>query len=153
MAMKQIKKSPLGLVALVLGMIAFASAVLPLWLSQIDPPPRPSLEEVVVDTALKIKDEVVGKLRVTKSENAAPSEPAMAFDWREDLDIVSAVLSVTAILLAVISFVKREDLRIYGSAVALGGAALAWQYLMMALAVIFIAILIGAVLFKLDFLG
>ena len=68
------------------------------------------------------------------------------FDWYGNLGAVSAALAVGAIVLGVLSFVRREDLRVCGGAVALGGAALAWHYLMIALIVIAVAVFLGLLL-------
>ena len=51
-----------------------------------------------------------------------------------------------AIILAVVSFIRREDLRVGGSAAALGAGAIAFQFLAMALMAIVAVILIGVVL-------
>lgn len=139
------RKNPFGLAGLAVAMVAFALAVLPPWLSQINQPPPQPIEDFIADTAAKIKDRMVAKLDIQKSTPAETSRDS-GIDWGQHLSIASMVLAVGGIFLAVFSFIRREDRRICGSAVALGGAALAWQYLMMALAVIFIAIIIGAVL-------
>ena len=56
-----------------------------------------------------------------------------------------------AILLSVVAFVRHEPIRMVGGAAALGGCALALQYLVIAIGAIVIAIILAAVLNGLDF--
>jgi hypothetical protein len=51
-----------------------------------------------------------------------------------------------AIILSVVSLALHEPLRVAAGGVILGGAALAFQFAMLAIGAIFIAILIAAVL-------
>lgn len=140
------KKASFGLVALILGMVAFAGSVGHFWLGPIDAPPK--LEDTIADEAVKIRDRVVAKLKGDTS-----SSTSAASDWEADRTALAAIActSVLAILLSVIAFVRHEPLRIVGSAAVLGSSALALQYLVIAIGAIVFAIILAAVINGLDF--
>ena len=142
----QTSRSTFGLVGLVVGVVAFGLALAHFWAGPFSP--KPPREEVVAEKAVKIRDAVVAKLK--GEEKAAPAR-AQAFDTDRVVTISTIVASFLAIVLAVVSYIRREDKRISGSAVALGGVALAVQYLAVAIGAIVLAILVAAVLSKLDF--
>jgi hypothetical protein len=70
---------------------------------------------------------------------------------RARVRVATIVAGLLAILLAVGSFVRREDPRLAGSAAALGGGAIAFHFFVMALGIIVAAILIGALISALGF--
>jgi len=133
-------------VGVVVGVVAFGLALAHFWAGPFSP--KPPLEEVVAEKAVKIRDAVVAKLK--GDENTAPAQ-AQSFDTDRVVTISTIVASFLAIVLAVVSYIRREDKRVSGSAVALGGVALAVQYLAVAIGAIVLAILVAAVLSKLDF--
>ena len=137
-----------GLVALFFGMLALTGSVGHFWLGPIETPP--ALEDTIADEAVKIRDRVVARLKgdVTTSERISSR-------WGADRIALTSIagLGVLAILLGVVGFVRHESVRVVGSAVALGGSALALQYLIIAVCAIVFAIILGAVLNGLDFGG
>jgi hypothetical protein len=137
------KRSVLGGVGLFAGIVAFALAVLPFW---IDEPAESnqSLGDIIAEKTVELGEKAVTTLTIRSGEPQAAARSG--FDWYGNLGTFSAVLAVSAIVLGVLSFVRREDLRVCGGAVALGGAALAWHYLMIALIVIAVAIFLGGLL-------
>lgn len=142
----QSTQSTFGFVGVVVGVVAFGLALAHFWVGPFSP--KPPLEEVVAEKAVKIRDAVVAKL---KGEEKATPAQAQSFDTDRVVTISTIVASFLAIVLAVVSYIRREDKRVSGSAVALGGVALAVQYLAVAIGAIVLAILVAAVLSKLDF--
>lgn len=142
----QSTQTSFGLVGVVVGVVAFGLALAHFWAGPFSP--KPLLEEVVAEKAGKIRDAVVAKLN--GEEKSAPAQ-AQSFDIDRAVTITTIVASFLAIVLAVVSYIRREDKRVTGSAMALGGMALAVQYLAVAISVIVLAILVAAVLSKLDF--
>jgi len=69
---------------------------------------------------------------------------------RIDLDhgvrIITSDVGGLALILGIVCFAKREPLRVGGGAAFLGGAAIAFQFAVIALGAIVLAILIGTVL-------
>jgi hypothetical protein len=135
-----------GLVALVLGMLALTCSVGHFWLGPIEPPPL--LEDSIADQAVKIRDKVIGKL---KGVDTPPDVFRKSWDADQVAMATIAGASLLAILLAVVGFVRHEPIRMVGSAAALGGSALALQYLVIAVCAIVCAIILAAVLNGLDF--
>lgn len=134
------------LIALVLGMVALSGSVGHFWLGPIEPPPK--LEDSIADHAVKIRNKVMAKL---KNEDV-PKETYQR-TWNADQVAMASIagISVLAILLSVIGFVQHEPVRMAGSAAALGGSALALQYLVIAIVAVVFAIILSAVLNNLDF--
>ncbi len=131
----------LGIVGTVLGMVALSVGVMHFWAGPIEPPPP--LETVVADKVVKIRDAVVAKLGGV--EYVAEAE---APDWGPDrlLTLATLAVALAAIALGTASYIRRESIRVSGSAVLLGGAAIGIQYLGLAIGLIFFAILIAAVI-------
>jgi hypothetical protein len=132
--------------AVVIGVVAFGLALVHFWAGPFSP--QPPIEEVVADKAVKIRDAVVAKL---KGEEKASLAHTQSFDTDRVVTIATVVASFLAIVLAVVSYLRREDKRFSGSAVTLGGVALAVQYIAVAIGAIVLAILVAAVLSNLDF--
>lgn len=135
-----------SIIALLFGMLALTGSVGHFWLGPIEPPP--SLEDTIADQAVKIRDKVVSRLK----GGEAPVR-TVASDWGPDRIAMAAIAitSLLAIFLSVIGFIRHEPIRVVGSAVVLGGTALALQYLIIAIGAIVVAIILGAVLNGLDF--
>lgn len=135
-----------GIAGMLLGGLALLVAVMHFWLGPIEPPEP--IEISVADTAVAIRDAVVARVRGEEAEGVVVERA-----WGPDrLVEASAMLAATiAIILGFIAFVRREDLRIGGSAAVLGSAAIAFQFLTIALGLLFFAILIGVVLSRIGF--
>jgi len=142
----QSMRSTFGVVGVVVGVVAFGLALAHFWAGPFSP--KPPLEDVVADKAVKIRDAVVLKL---KGEESVAPATAQSFDADRVVTISTIVASFLAIVLAVVSYIRREDKRVSASAVALGGVALAVQYIAVAIGAIVLAILVATVISKLDF--
>jgi len=133
-----------GYIGIAAGSIAFMLALVHFWAGPFTP--QPTLEQTVAEKAVAIKKATIAAL---KGEN---TEPAMKNKMNTDklLDLVTAVLGGLAIILGVISFARADPIRIAGGAAILGGAALAFQFVILAIGAIVLAIVIAAVLSQLD---
>lgn len=139
-------RSSFGLVGVVAGVIALGLALVHFWAGPFNP--KPPVEEVVAEKAVKIRDSVVAKL---KGEEKPASFQAQTFDTDRVIAISTIVAGFLAVVLAAVSYIRKEEKRVSVSAVALGGGAIALQYLAVAIGAIVLAILVAAVLSKLDF--
>ena len=139
---EQLKKpSPFGLVGVILGFVALGVALAHFWLGPIEP--APALEDLVADKAVKIKKAVEARLR---GEVLDRNTVSASFDKDELIRATTIGAAFIAIVFAVVSFIKREDLRVSGSAIGLASGAIAFEFAALALGVIVAAILIGVVL-------
>lgn len=105
--------------------------------------PQPSLEKTVAEKAVAIKDATIAALKGEKLEEEVP--PAQ-IDLDRGLHIATAVMGALAIILGVLGYATNESLRVAGGAALLGGIAMAFQFAVMALGAIIMAILIVAVI-------
>lgn len=133
--------SPIGFFGITVGAAALLMAIVHFWAGPFSP--QPSLEESVAEKAVAIRNATIAALKGEKAEQkAAPSR----FDLDRGLQIASSVLGGLAMILGVVSFAKSEPFRVGWGAAFLGGAAIAFQFVVIALSAVFLAILIGSVL-------
>jgi hypothetical protein len=135
------KSSTIGFVGIAVGAVALLVAVIHFWAGPFSP--QPSLEKTVAEKAVAIKNATVAAL---KGKEIAEEPTVRKIDLDQGVRIATSVLGAVAIILGVVSFAKREPLRVGGGAAVLGGAAVAFQFAVIALGAIVVAILIGAVL-------
>lgn len=134
-------KGTVGLVGVVLGSLALCATVLHFRAGPLEPPEP--VEVAVADKAVKIRDAVVAKLK-GKEYEAGRAEN----HWGPDriAEVSTIAVALVAIILGVIAYGCHESVRMSGTAAVLGGAAIGFQYLGLAIGLIFIAILVAAVL-------
>lgn len=134
-------KNTLGIIGTSFGLLALAITLIHFWAGPFDT--QPSLEEVVADKAVGIKNRVLSKITGDKSVKVAPSRE---YSIGDIIDVGTIVCSFLAIMLSVISFIKREDKRASGSAAILGVGAIGFQLFTVVLGTIVVVVLVVAVL-------
>jgi hypothetical protein len=135
------RKSTIGFFGIGIGAIALLMAIVHFWAGPVTP--QPSLEKTVAERAVAIKNATIAALRGEKVEEQAATH---RIDLDQGLRLATGVMGGLAVILGVVGFAKRESLRVAGGAVFLGGAAIAFQFVIIALGVVLLAILIVAVL-------
>jgi len=70
----------------------------------------------------------------------------MSMDTDKILNLGTAILGGLAIILGVLSYARKEPLRVAGGAAVLGAGAIAFQFAAVALGIIVLVILVSAVL-------
>ncbi|MDF1693645.1 MAG: hypothetical protein P1U47_14790 [Zhongshania sp.] len=77
-----------------------------------------------------------------------PNQEVFVVNWDADriADVVTAVLGGFALILAVISLINKEQIRVSGGAAALGFSAIAFQFIAMYAMALLVVILIAAAL-------
>lgn len=134
-------RSTIGFIGIAVGATALLVAIVHFWMGPLSP--QPSLERTVAEKAVAIKNATIAALKGEETEeNAAPRN----IDLDQGARIATSVLGGLAVILGVVSFAKREPLRVGGGAAFLGGAAIAFQFAVIALGAIVLAILIAAVI-------
>lgn len=135
------RKPALGWFGIVLGSVSLILALVHFYAGPFSP--QPTLEQSVADKAVAIKKATIAAL---KGEEAEPKLTKRPFDVDQLIQISIAVLGGLAIILAVIGFAKKESHRVAVGAAGLGIAAIAFQFLTIALGAIIFVILVAAVL-------
>jgi len=133
-------KSNLSFIGIGLGSVALLLAIVHFWAGPFSP--QPSLEQTVAAKAVSIKQATIAAL---KGQQAPPPQ-SHSIDADQMVSIGTAVLGGLAIIFGVIGFAKKEPRRVAGGAAVLGGSAIAFQFAVVALGAIVIAILIAVVL-------
>ena len=133
--------SRVGFIGIAVGAVALLMAIVHFWAGPIST--RPSLEQSVAEKAVAIKNATVAAL---KGETIEEKAAARSIDFDQGIRMATGILGGLALILGVVSFAKSEPFRVGGGAVFLGGASLAFQFAVIALGVIALAMLIGAVL-------
>ncbi len=127
-----------GLVGIIVAFLGLAGAIFGPLAFEVQRPPPKQLSDVLADTAVKIKD------RITKSEAATPPPPQT--DWRVVAIITASALGFIGAAFGKASWIRREDLRVSGAAVAIGVTAIAFHYIMAAIGVAIVCIIVGWIL-------
>lgn len=145
-----VRKPPrVGAIAIVFGGMALMLAIVHFWSGPFSP--QPSLETTVAEKAVAIRDATMAALKGEEAKNAAATNVRSNWDLDKVARLATGVLAGLAIILAVVSLALHEPLRVAAGGVILGGAALAFQFAILAIGAIFVAILIAAVLGELGF--
>lgn len=126
-------------VGLALGALALLVAIGHFWFSSAAP--TPALEHRIADKVVAIRDATVDRLA---GREQAPEQPR--WDSYQLVVTATSILGTLALVLAVIGFVRKEPPRACIGAAALGGAAVAFPFIIGALGAIIILVAIAAVL-------
>ena len=144
--LKTTESSMYGMLSVVLGFLAFAAVVGHFFVGPLDPPPP--IEVSIADKAVDIRDATVAALKGEEYEAKQHVRPKTLDDY---LTYAFIALAVIAILMSVIGFVRQERLRPGIAGAALGGLAIAFQFATMVFFGLLFAIVLAAVIDKLDF--
>ena len=137
-------RSTIGFIGIAVGATALLVAMIHFWAGPFSP--QPSLERTVAEKAVAIKNATIAAL---KGEEIEETTAPRRIDLDQVVRIATSVLGGLAVILGVLSFAKREPLRVGGGAIFLGGVAIAFQFAVIALGAIVLAILIAAVISQL----
>jgi len=138
-----------GLLALSFAMLAFALAFLTDWSSYLAAPAPKTMVQSATDAAagaaVAMKDRVAGWFEEAPAVVASAPEAVAAIDWNKRGKGISVLLAVSAILLATLGFVRHEPGRLIASALALAGAALAYQFVLKGLVAMAAGLIIAGI--------
>lgn len=140
-------RSTFGFIGIGAGSIALMLALLHFWAGPFSP--QPTLEQVVADKAVSIRDATVAALR---GESAPEPERVSRERNMDDVArIATAFLGGLAVILAVVGIARKEPVRVAGGAAVLGVGAIAFQFAVVALGVFVIVTLVSVVLGEIGF--
>lgn len=138
------KRAILGEVGLTFALLGLAAAVMSPWIiGAIKPDPKP-IDEAAVEVALKIKDRLIAKAK--GEEYIPPVEPETGFDFAKWYPACTITLGLCGICLGVGGFCRNENVRITGSSVTVGLAAIVFQYFLLLAAALIFFMLVGLIL-------
>lgn len=136
----------ISLGGIAVGGIALLLAVVHFWGGPFGQPK--SVERTVAETAVAIRDATVAALKGEEIEERAPER---SFDIDRALMLSASVLGGIALILGVVGYAMGEPARAAGGAAILGAGAIAFQFAIVALGAIVLAILVAAVIGELGF--
>ncbi|NNC88435.1 MAG: hypothetical protein HKN82_08260 [Akkermansiaceae bacterium] len=140
------KKRTIGIIGIVAGFLALASAFLSPWIQDaIDPPAKP-IEEAAVDFAARLAEAAKAKL---KGEEYVPATDAEPLPSRFLVPGIIG-LGMLAAGLGILSLIKSEPRMVGSGAIALGVSAAVVQWSIMIAGVIIFLLIVFAVM---SFLG
>lgn len=135
------QSSKFGFIGIAIGSLALLLTLVHFWAGPFSP--QPTLEKTVAEKAVAIKKATIAAL---KGEEQQVPVRQSSMDTDKMVSLATAVLGGLAIILGVFGYAKKEPLRVAGGAAVLGGSAIAFQFAVLALGAIVLAILIAAVL-------
>jgi hypothetical protein len=136
------RRSLFGAVGLLFAFLGLAFAVLPPFADQMmQPPPKPLKQEIA-----EVGAELIKKLKEDVKPALQQPPPAKQLSWPVVFLVVATAGGLVGIVLGVISWIRREDHRISGTAVAVGVGAITWAYLLVGAAILLGLLLLFAIL-------
>ncbi|AQZ93409.1 hypothetical protein ACFSB1_12130 [Halopseudomonas phragmitis] len=134
------RKSTISFLGIGVGAVALMLALVHFWAGPFSP--KPSLEQVVAEKAVSIREATVAALK----GEVAYSHSSKNYDTDWVVSLATAILGGMAVILAVMGVALKEPVRVAGGAAVLGVAAIAFQFAVLALAALVVVILVSAVL-------
>lgn len=142
------KITRVGILGLALGLVSLAAAALTPWIIDLLEPEEPPSDEVVVDIAIRLKERMTAKL---KGEEFVPAPPSEGSNLVKAYSGGVVVGGLIAIGIGVAGLVLQHDRRLNTAAIAVGGSAIVFQYVLLLAAVIIAVLLIGLIVSALSF--
>jgi hypothetical protein len=133
----------LALCGLILAVLGLGFAIARPYIAEVllpppPPEPRPKVSEVLADAGVRFVDRMLEKVRGRAAAPKAepPLKPRLPErPWLLYLSVFSTSLGLVGALSGAIGWIRREDSRLAGSAIAVGALAVAWVYIVAALVI------------------
>lgn len=135
------KRSIFGWAGILLGIVAFAAALLPSKMLPLVVSGKP-IEQTVIDKARELRDRAAAIVQ----GKSAPAPAPKPLDYKAVAKNGAVLLGGAAFVLGILGFVRHEDLRPAIGAALFGIAALAFEQLMASL-FMFVAIVLVMIFF------
>ncbi|MCU0719842.1 MAG: hypothetical protein MUC83_09070 [Pirellula sp.] len=114
------------------------------WILNSISPPTKTIDEVAVDVAVNIKDRLVAK---AKGQEFVPeSKNDVTPSLRRWYPPTTIGIGLLGMCLGIVGFIRHENTRMSAIAVAVGLAAILFQYFLLLAAAIILILLIGVIL-------
>ena len=135
--MEATRKMKFSTMGLILGALALLLAIGQFWFTAASP--KPALEDRVADKVIAIRDATLDRLAGREKEAPEPQ-----WDSYQLVMAATSVLGSLALILGVLGYVRKEPTRACLSAAALGGAAVAFPFVVGALGAVIVLVAIMA---------
>jgi hypothetical protein len=147
-------KRYIGIIGLVIGVVAVGIAIFQGNIRDVVSPPETevqderSIKELAVEAGKKM---LVDKLR-EKQTDPMPQRPSLSekngffsgvSEKYDSVALVYAALGFLAMVLGIVSWVKKDHIRISGGAISLGLMAVAWQYVLIGVTIAIIIFILA----------
>ena len=135
-----------GLLGFLLAVLGLACAIGQPYVEEALKPPEPPPKKLS-DKLSEAGDKFVGRMvdRV-RGEEPQPEEPAPPVPWGWYVSAAATSLGLAGALGGVVGWVRREDHRLSGAAMATGAAAALWVYVAAALVIALVIVVVLVVL-------
>jgi hypothetical protein len=143
----ELKRKTFGIIGVIAGFLAFLTVL-------VGPSihdavyPKPSVEDRIAETAVKIRDRVVARL---KGSPRPEKRSAFQLKSTELPYTISLALAGAAIIGGCVSYLRREDHRYAYVACGVGTLTLVWHAVLLAVGALILCIIIFSVLGSLGF--
>lgn len=138
------KRSIVGAIGLAFALLGLVAAIMSPWIIDAIEPERKPIDEAAVEVATKIKDRLIAKAK--GQEYIPPVEADTGLNIAKWYPAGTIALGLCGICLGVGGFCRHEDVRITGSSVTVGLAAIVFQYFLLLAAAIIFFVLVGLIL-------
>ena len=136
-------KHKIGIIGLIVGLIAVGLAIFQNDLRPQQPPPEPKPEPTLKELAVEAGKKVINDKILKKEVEPPPITEDPLVSSHDRVELTYMILGFLAMVLGVVSWVKKDHIRISGGAISLGLMAVAWQFVLIGV-VIAVVILILA---------
>ena len=123
------KNNYIGFIALFFGIISIGTALFQVVYGPIEK--KPTINEIISNKTTELKEKISSKLKKQETTDLKKAE-IKKFNKDQLLNYLVIITSFLSILFSIFSFIRREDARVYSSAVAISSGAMFFHYITVA---------------------
>ena len=136
-------KHKIGIIGLIIGLIAVGLAIFQNDLRPQKPPPEPKPEPTFKELAVEAGKKVINDKILKKEADPPPIPEDPLASPHDRIELTYMILGFLAMILGVVSWVKKDHIRISGGAVSLGLMAVAWQYVLIGVLIAVVILIVA----------
>lgn len=133
-----------AMIGLFIALFALALSVATPWIIDYFSPPAPTIEDVVIEKAVGIKDKLILALKGEEYKDAAPK--VTITHWTDYWPLVVILIAFGGIFNGCLGMIRAETRIIGGTAIFIGMSAIIAQYAWIALGILLVTLLIIGIL-------
>ncbi len=132
-------------IGVVISLIAFMLAISTPWIYESFAPPPPTLEDIAVEKALDIRDQVVNVLVTGETPKEDPVIDE-SVHWTDSWPFIVIMVAMGGIVCGTLGFISKDQRAVGALAIFFGVSAIIAIYMWIAFAVFIVVILVAAIL-------